>query len=561
MDYSRKRLKWNGWGWHGRTFPFHGKDTDFWKFVQGHLGGHELPDTPSLKWEDVDVGKSKLTAATRKQLISILGEERVCTDQYERVFHALGRSYRDLLRLRTGKLPGAPDVVLYPKGTAEVEAIMKLAVKRNVAVIPFGGGSSVVGGVEAIGAEEHAGVWTVDLSMMENIIAIDTVSMTATVQAGVYGPKLERALQDRGFTLGHYPQSFEFSTLGGWIAAKGAGQQSNRYGAADKWLVSARVVSPNGEWGTVASIPHASTGPDLNHLIAGSEGTLGIITEATVKIHKLPPARDYRGYLFKDFASGVDGLREIVQQEVPIAMARLSDADETSFLMDFKSLGTEETTLKALTNNVLSATGYGEGACILLLGIEGNNSHVKPAVAQTNIICMKHGGLPVGPKAGENWYKNRFEMPYLRDPLMDRGLGVDTLETSTSWSKVSALHRDVIRTINETIRAESAHPGAGALVMCHVSHSYHDGCSLYFTFVFGQATGREMEQWKAIKEAASQVISEHGAAISHHHGVGMDHLPWIEAEKSPLGVGMLKAARNHVDPNGIMNPKKTYLTP
>ena len=223
MDYSRKRLKWNGWGWHGRNFPFHGKEADFWEFVKGNLGGHELADTPSLHWEDVKLAKSKVTAATRKQLIAILDEERVCTDQYERVFHALGRSYRDLLRLRTGTLPGAPDVVLYPRGTVEVEKIMQLAVKRNVAVIPFGGGSSVVGGVEAVGESEQNGVWTVDLTLMEDVIAIDTVSMTATVQAGIYGPKLERALQDRGYTLGHYPQSFEFSTLGGWIAVKERG--------------------------------------------------------------------------------------------------------------------------------------------------------------------------------------------------------------------------------------------------------------------------------------------------------------------------------------------------
>lgn len=559
MDYARKKLKWNGWGWHGRSFPFHGKDDAFWEFVQENLGSRDLPDTPSLSWEDVDLSQSRLAAPTKKQLVKILDADRVRTDAYERLFHALGRSYRDLLRLRTGKVPGTPDVVLYPRGTAEVEEIVKLAVKRNVAVIPFGGGSSVVGGVEAICESAQGGVWTVDLTLMDEVISIDVVSMTATVQAGVYGPILERALQDRGFTLGHYPQSFEFSTLGGWIAAKGAGQQSNRYGAADKWLVSARVVSPSGDWGTVSSIPHASTGPNLNHLIAGSEGTLGIITEATVKIHSLPAAQDYRGYLFKDFAAGTDALRDMVQHEVPIAMARLSDADETKFLMGFKSLGDEDSTLKSLANNVLSATGYGDGKCILLLGIEGGNSTVKTAVAHSNVICIKHGGLPVGPKAGANWYKNRFEMPYLRDPLMDRGLGVDTLETSTSWSKAGALHRAVIKSINQTIAAQT--PGVGALVMCHISHSYHNGCSLYFTFVFLQATGREMEQWTAIKEAASCVISEHGAAISHHHGVGMDHLPWIEAEKSTLGVGMLKAARHHVDPSGIMNPKKTYLTP
>ena len=251
-----------------------------------------------MKWQDVKLPKSKVTAAVEKKLVAILDQDRVKTDAYERIFHAVGKSYRDLLRIRQGHLPGAPDAVLYPKTTDEVVALVALAKSKNFAVIPYGGGSSVVGGVEAIGGAEHKGVWTLDMSQMDQLLEVNATSMVAKVQAGAYGPKLEADLQAQGYTLGHYPQSFEFSTLGGWIAAKGAGQQSNRYGAADKFLVGATVVSPTGTWETRATIPHASTGPDLNHLVAGSEGTMGIITEATVKIHEVPASRDFRGYLF-----------------------------------------------------------------------------------------------------------------------------------------------------------------------------------------------------------------------------------------------------------------------
>ena len=555
LDYSRTKLKWNGWGWEGKSFHLGDEDREghFWSFVQENLNAAQLPSTPSMKWQDVKLPKSKVTAAVEKKLVAILDQDRVKTDAYERIFHAVGKSYRDLLRIRQGHLPGAPDAVLYPKTTDEVVALVALAKSKNFAVIPYGGGSSVVGGVEAIGGAEHKGVWTLDMSQMDRLLEVNTTSMVAKVQAGAYGPKLEADLQAQGYTLGHYPQSFEFSTLGGWIAAKGAGQQSNRYGAADKFLVGATVVSPTGTWETRATIPHASTGPDLNHLVAGSEGTMGIITEATVKIHEVPASRDFRGYLFKTFADGANAVREINQAEVPVAMMRLSDADETRFLLQFKSLGEPTSTFKELVKSALAFGGWDNETCLLLVGCEGPIAPVASAVSQSAVLCVKNGGIPLGAKVGDNWYKNRFEMPYLRDPLLDRGCAVDTLETSTTWSQVETLHREVTESLSAAIAKVAPWEDAGCIVMCHISHSYHDGCSLYFTFVFPQATDREMEQWLEIKRAASETISKHGAAISHHHGVGMDHMRWLEHEKSALGVGMLRAARDHVDPEGMMN--------
>ena len=344
------------------------------------------------------------------------------------------------------------------------------------------------------------------------------------------------------------------------MAARGAGQQSNRYGTASEFLVGATIVSPTGTWETRSSIPHSSTGPDLNHVVAGSEGTMGIITEATVKIHELPAARDFRGYLFRTFADGANAVREMNQAEVPLAMVRLSDAEETRFLLQFRSLGEPTSTFKELVKSALALGGWDDETCLMLVGCEGPAAHVATGVYHSGLICVKNGGIPVGAKVGDNWYKNRFEMPYLRDPMLDRGCAVDTLETSTTWSKAGLLHRKVTAALEDAIARVAPWANAGAIVMCHISHSYHDGCSLYFTFVFPQAAGKEMEQWLEIKRTASDVISAHGAAISHHHGVGMDHMRWLEAEKSALGLGMLRAARDHVDPKGIMNPGKLLGT-
>jgi alkyldihydroxyacetonephosphate synthase len=376
---------------------------------------------------------------------------------------------------------------------------------------------------------------------MDKVLDIDEAARTARVQAGVYGPALEESLQARGWTLGHYPQSFEFSTLGGWIAHRGAGQQSNKYGKAEKWLVSARLATPKGLWDTEA-FPASAAGPQLSQMIPGSEGIFGVITEATVRIQPKPAAMDYRGYIFADFAKGCEAVRALVQSGVPTAMIRLSDLDETYFF------------------SALQLAGKGGPPkarfCMMIVGLEGDAASVEAALPRSRKIIEAAGGTHMGESFGESWYKNRFGSPYLRDPMMDHGLGVDTLETSTRWSNILPLHRRVTDAIAGAMAAHPGRPGAKAIVMAHVSHAYPDGASLYFTFSFARDLKDELGQWWAIKRAASDAILDGGGTISHHHGVGTDHREWAEREKGPVGVAVLKAMKAEIDPRGVLNPGK-----
>ncbi|MBZ0121219.1 MAG: FAD-binding oxidoreductase, partial [Sandaracinaceae bacterium] len=471
------------------------------------------------------------------------------TSDYERAFHAVGKSYFDLLRARAGALPGVPDAVAYPASHDEVQSLLQTCAERRIAVVPYGAGSSVVGGVEARRGSEHAGVLTVDLCRMDRLLDLDELSHTATFEAGIYGPELEAALTERGFTMGHFPQSFEFSTLGGWIAARGAGMQSNRYGTAAEMLSGARLATPRGEWRT-KPFPQSAAGPDLNHLIAGSEGTLGVITEATVKIHPLAEQRDFISFLFRDWESGALAIRKIVQSELPVATMRLSDEAETHFYGTFRTV-LQPSRTQDLAQKALGYAGF-DKPCVLMVGFEGPRSVVKPAWRTAFATCTKLGGLFVGRGPGKSWHRTRFETPYLRDLFMDRGIGVDTLETSTTWANVHRLHAAVSDAIRGAMQARGDH----GIVMGHISHSYLDGASLYFTFVFARDLTDEIGQWLAIKEAASNVISNNGGTISHHHGVGVDHTRWMTPEKGPLGLGTIAGAKRELDPGGIMNPGK-----
>lgn len=553
-NYERHALKWNGWGREGKNFHFGDREDAFWEWVRSELQMDELDTRAPLGVDDLKIRVSDLPDEVQEGLVSAVGAEHVKTDRYERLFHAVGKSFRDLIRIRSGAIDSVPDAVVYPGSTEEVAAVIAVCNEHNVGVIPYGGGSSVVGGVEALRGEGQRSVVTVDTTRLANVLSIDEISQTAVVQAGIYGPPLEKELQSRGYTLGHYPQSFEFSTVGGWIAARGSGQQSNAYGCAAKWLCAAKVVSPAGVIETHA-FPNSAAGPDLNHVIAGSEGTLGIITEATVQLHEQPASKDYRGYFFRDFIAGAAAIRELLQREVSVSMLRLSDADETLFLSQFSSVGKKQNAVRQLLDKALSATGYGDNACMLLVGAEGDRADVTWSVTQTTAICVRHGALPLGNSIGKKWYEGRFEMPYLRDPLLDSGVGVDTLETATTWSNVHHLHQVVGDTIQDAIRETS---GAEGIVMCHISHSYRTGASLYFTFVYKMDRDAPLDQWTTIKERASRTLIENGGTISHHHGVGADHLPWMEAEKGEVSMSLLKSMRQDVDPRGIMNPGKTF---
>ncbi|MGZ5988989.1 MAG: FAD-binding oxidoreductase [Rhizomicrobium sp.] len=553
MSIDHSKIRWNGWGWTAHKDQLAEHEV-LWTWLAGELGMPALLATPARPLESITLAPSRLTVEDRARFIEILGAERVRGDQYERAFHARGRSYHDLIYLRSGDLSTAPDAVLYPRSTDEVLATLAAAGEGGVAVVPYGGGTSVVGGVTGSHGRFKS-VVALDLSAMDRVIDIDAQSMTATVEAGIYGPALEKALQARGFTLGHHPQSFEFSTLGGWIAHRGAGQGSNRYGRAEDWLVGTKVVTPRGVLHT-GGFPASSAGPRLNDLVLGSEGVFGIVTEATVRLHPLPTASDYYGYLFKDFGSGIAAIRAAAREEIPVTMLRLSDPMETKFYRAFGSLGKKRTLRDRFAQFYLTNRGFDEKACAMIAGFEGETTTVVDERLRFDVLAKKHGALALGEGQGKHWKEGRFHGPYMRDPMMDRGVGVDTLETAASWSKLDGLYIAVRDALESTIRENAPRAGAHGVVSCHISHSYPDGASLYFTYIFPRMLDGEIAQWRAIKKAASDAIIANGGTISHHHGVGEDHLPWMAAEKGSLGIDILRAVKMALDPKGILNPGK-----
>lgn len=552
---DRRALRWNGWGFVHAGFELGRREPEVWRWVADALGRKQLPHRPAAPLERVELAEPALAEPDLQALRAIVGAAHVKTDRYERAFHARGKSYLDLLAVRSGVLGQAPDAVVYPGTGEEVQALVAHCDREGIAVVPFGGGSSVVGGVNPGRGDEQRAVVTLDTTRLGRVLAIDAESLTARVQAGIYGPELERTLQREGFTLGHYPQSFEFSTLGGWIAARGAGQQSYRYGKAEKWLVSAELATPRGPWRT-ESFPASAAGPNLNQFVAGSEGTLGVITEATVKIHRVPAEKDYRGYFFKDFQAGARAVRTIVQEELPVAMLRLSDGPETHFLQSFSAAQHPPGAIERAAMQALAWRGYGEGRCLLLVGLEGDRETVLESGVRTRAVIERLGGVHLGRRAGERWYSKRFAMPYMRDPMLDRGIAVETLETSVRWSDLHNLYRGVHRAIHDALRDNAADPDARAIVMCHLSHGYVDGASLYFTMIFPQKQGAEVEQWLAVKRAATDAIVAGGGTISHHHGVGTDHAPWLAREKGEVGVALLAGLKDSLDPNHTCNPGK-----
>ncbi len=553
MSIERSKIRWNGWGWAAHKDTLAARD-DLWTWLAEELGMPSLLATPAREIADIVLPAQCLHADTRAGLVAMLGPDRVRDDVYERAFHALGRSYHDLLRQRSGDLPVAPDAVLYPRGTDEVLALLAFAAEHDIAVVPYGGGTSVVGGVSAVSGSFHS-VVTLDLSGMDRLIEVDAASRTATAEAGIYGPALEKALQAKGVTLGHHPQSFEFSTLGGWIAHRGAGQGSSRYGRAEDWLVGAKLATPRGLLET-GGFPASAAGPQLNDIVPGSEGVFGIITEATFRVHAAPAANDYRGYLFRDFAGGAAAIRAAVQEDLPATMLRLSDAEETRFFRAYGALDNKPGASHRIETLYLQMRGFDEKPAALIAGFEGEAGTVEAGRRRFAAIAAAHGALPLGLRQGRRWQEGRFHGPYLRDPMMDRGVGVDTLETAASWSKLDTLYGAVRTALDKAMRETAPMPGAHGIVLCHISHSYPDGASLYFTYIFPRALGGEIAQWQAIKAAASDAIMANGGTISHHHGVGEDHLPWMAQEKGALGIEVLRAIKRTLDPKGILNPGK-----
>jgi alkyldihydroxyacetonephosphate synthase len=551
MTIDRKTIRWNGWGAVSAHSPMEGRDAA-WPWVAQALNVASLPDTPARALDSLPMPRSRLTGEPMDALTQIVPVSRVFTDTYERAFHARGKSYHDLLYLRAGKFDACPDGVVYPESAEEAFNLLRWANHVGAAIVPYGGGSSVVGGVTATGGEL---VVAADMTRMNKLISIDKISLLATAEGGIYGVELERQLQAQGFTLGHYPQSFEYSTLGGWIAARGAGQQSNRYGKAEKWLAYAELATPRGLWRT-EGFPASAAGPNLNQLIAGSEGTLGLITQATFRIHHKPEHKDYRTFLMPSFEAGADAIRAIVQAEIPVATLRLSDADETYFFQSFAKAGTPPGPKDALQAAALKLMGVVARPCALIMGQEGDRGVVHQNLIAAQKRIKSFGGVAVGAGPAQRWYAGRFHGPYLRDPLMDKGIGVDTLETSTYWSNIPRLYAAVRTALIEACTEHSGVKGGRGIVMAHISHSYPDGASLYFTFIFPRDLNDDIGQWRKIKKAATDAIARNGGTLSHHHGVGEDHMPWMMGEKGSLGIEILRAVKKTLDPKGVMNPGK-----
>jgi alkyldihydroxyacetonephosphate synthase len=428
--------------------------------------------------------------------------------------------------MRAGDAADAPDLVVEPADHDEVQVVVRWCADHRVALVPFGGGTSVVGGLVAR-RDGYAGVVALDLRRLDRLVAVDQVSRTAVLQAGVRGPRAEELLAEHGLTLGHFPQSFEYATVGGFAATRSSGQASAGYGRFDALVVGLKAATPVGTI-VLGSAPASAAGPDLRQLLLGSEGAFGVITEVTVRVRPVPEARVYEGWRLCSFADGLAAARALVQAGLAPTMLRLSDESETSLNL-------------ADPANV----GAGAGGVLLVVGQEGEAALVEGRRSLVAQRLTAAGATGPDEAAGWSWLEGRFRAPYLRDSLLDAGVLVETLETAAFWSALPGVY--------DAVRTALAGTLEGALVLCHVSHVYETGASLYFT-VAARQVGDGLAQWAAAKRAASEAIRAAGATITHHHAVGRDHRPWLAGEIGPVGVEMLRAVKARVDPSGVMNP-------
>ncbi len=468
--------------------------------------------------------------------------------------HGRGKSLRDLVRQRRGELGRLPDAVVRPADEAGVEAVVRAVLDADAVLIPFGGGTSISGSLEAPAAETRP-VVSLDLSRLARVLDIDPVSRLARVQAGVLGPDLERQLAERGWTLGHFPDSFAHSTLGGWIATRSSGMQSDRYGDIADLTRAVRVVTPAGLLAT-RPVPATSTGPSVREMVLGSEGRLGVITEATVHVRRLPAERVILGYLFPTWEESLAAMRDIAASEAAPSVTRVSDAYETRFSFATRKHPTALDRLKsaALRTYLSRRRGFDVGEmCLSFIGYEGTERHVAAQRKLTGKIAGRHGGVCIGASPGELYDQKKFDTPYIRDFLLDRGTLADVSETAAPWSALQPLYDAVRAAAREAFAALRVQ----GYVMCHLSHSYHAGACLYFTFAFEpRAGGDPLDQYALVKSAIQQAFVDNGATLSHHHAVGTEHAEWLEQDLSAPGTAMLRALFDGVDPGRNLNPGK-----
>lgn len=519
-------MEWDAWGdgTHSAALPPGAK-----ALVTTILPGKAHP-VSRLTRAELTLTPPTLSADDLAALRDVVGDEHVTTDDAARALHLGGKSTPDLLARRERTPQTAPDAVVSPASHDEVMAVLRVCDARGIAVVPFGGGTSVVGGVEPASGL-HAHVIALDLVRTAALLALDETSLLATLGAGTTGPQAEEVLNARGYTLGHFPQSFEFASIGGFAATRSSGQASSGFGRFDAVVHALRVATPTGEL-DLGRVPASAAGPDLRELFLGSEGAFGVLTEVTVRIRPLAAATVYGAWTFPDFARGQAAFREATQRGIRPTVLRLSDASETR--------------VNALMGGHLSRLK----GCLAIATFEGESeTDAETRRAAIDELFRTHGAKPRGEDPARSWERGRFASPGLRDTLLDIGVLAETLETAATWANVDAVKTAVTAALTEALKATGTKP----IIMCHISHVYEAGASLYFTVVAALTTD-PAGQWAKAKDAASRAMLDAGGTITHHHAVGRDHRPYLETEIGPLGVEILRAVKRTLDPNGILNP-------
>jgi len=524
--------RWNGWGNIQTDYPLPEAGV---RYLIQHLGALEsMPDTPL---------EQALAAAPKSRLPA---HPLVETSAEVRLRHARGQSLPDWVDLRFGRVNTLPDGVAFPDNDTQVKDLLEYARAAGAKVIPYGGGTSVVGHINP--QKSDAPVLTISLEKMSRLLDLDETSRLATFEAGATGPYLETQLAKFGYTLGHYPQSFEYSTVGGWIATRSSGQQSIHYGRIEGLFAGGRMETPRGRL-EMPAFPASAAGPDIKEMALGSEGRMGIITQARLRVRPIPQAESFDGIFFPSWQQGSQAVRAIVQDGIPVSMLRLSNPQETDTTLVLSGKSWVETAKRGL-----KLIGYGEERCLLIFGATGTETQVQQARQEVSAAARKFGGLFVGRLAGHTWEKSRFLSPYLRNSLWEQGVAIDTLETALPWAQVPEASQAIPAAIVEAAERQSQR----VLAFAHLSHLYRDGASIYTTYLFRLSNDPDaiLEVWRAMKHSASLKIGALGGTITHQHGVGVDHAPYLPAEKGALGIEAIRSLCRTFDPDEMMNPGK-----
>lgn len=525
--------RWNGWGDDTISFAL---APDALAFLVQRIGG-----------------SNGITDATFEQACTAIPASRlpphrlVENGAVVRLRNALGQSLPDWLKLRYGRIDTVPDGVAFPESADDVRELLQYAQRYNVAVVPHGGGTSVAGHLTAPQGAQP--VLTINLTRLCRMVNLDRESQLATFGAGVFGPDLEAQLRAHGYTLGHFPQSFEYSTLGGWVVTRSSGQQSLRYGRIEQMFAGGSVETPVGRL-DIPTFPASAAGTDLREIVLGSEGRMGILTEVTVRVTPVPDYEAFHAVFFPDWRSAELAVRELAQAKLGLSMLRLSNGVETQTML---ALAGHKKLIGAL-ETWLSLRGCKEGKCMLMLGASGDKKLARSAIAEALNMTRKQRGVHIGRKMGDKWKTNRFRNVYLRNAAWEHGYVIDTVETAVDWPRVESTMQSVEAAARQALAAH----GEQVHTYTHLSHLYAQGASVYTTFVYRLAGNYEedLARWRTLKHAVSQAIVASGGTISHQHGVGSDHAPYLAAEKGKAGIAAMEAIFRHFDPNGLMNPGK-----